>query len=268
MTNKCKAKTKSDVQCKKPIYLFGYCKQHLNLKKKALLMLIISIFTYIILQLIIPHIFTKSVENFEKSNQASVVNDFNCELEKVIQAPIFESDIFNESLYITVANSEKGPFSLGIGESNCVFPDTDYCVYYQDNQGDCNLSMKVNKQGEILLNANLYDASGIAIGIIRDNYLRLNEDCSFMFNYDENAVEIVDNHLNVIFSLEKVDYNRLLLRGIYKFGSEYLVMNGGDMMMKIEEKKNINRKLFVIPRLFNYTGKNGGAFETFKDIFY
>jgi len=255
MIRKCNAKTKNNTQCSRPIYLFGYCKQHLNLKKKAFWAILISIVSYLLLQLIIPHIFNKSLENFEKNNSGIIVNDFNCETEKLIQAPIFENDIFTQSLYITIANSQKGSFSLGIGKSGCISPNTEYCVLYEDDQGNCNLIMKVNEQGRILLDADLYDPSGLAIGVIRDNYLRLNEDCHFMFNYDENAIEIVDNLLNVVFSLEKVDYNRLLLRGIYKRGRSYLFMNGGDYMIKVNDANEVDRKKFIIPRLFRYTGE-------------
>ncbi|OWW24058.1 hypothetical protein B4Q04_18315 [Zobellia sp. OII3] len=254
MEKNCKAITKEGNKCSKKVHLFGYCKQHLNLKKKAIWTFILLIPGYLLFELLIPYAFQKSIDSYEEKPQINVVNNFNCESEKLIQAPMFDNDIFSESLYITIANSEKGPFSIGVGNERCIYPDTEYCVLFEDKEGGCNLKIKINTKGQILLDADLYSVSGVAVGIIRDNYLRLNEDCHFMFNYDDNAVEVVDNHLNVVFSLDRIKYNTLLLRGAIKRGDEYVLMNGSDRML-IGNQDFFDENDFLIPRIFKYTGK-------------
>lgn len=135
----------------------------------------------------------------------------------------------------------------------CFFGD------FEDGHSDCNFRIR-HKDDGLLISLNLYDYNFNPVGVIVDNEFRVNDQCQFMVNYDNRAIEIVDNELRVVFSLELVSTNKFVFLGNLSLMNNAILLSGGpaDEIIMRDHSLNKDFEKFKrnIPRKFKYTGDN------------
>lgn len=231
-----------DGHCLNYAYKFGYCRKHYYNRIKWLRGGLIAIVIWTIVELFIPITIGGWLNNliWPKERFGGI---------------LFEKGVMEPEIKFKFAVGQDGKPSYFI--TTKISSDESRCIIGKlipDNE-PCTLSYKISEDGEFLLTAKLYDIEGKPVTIIKDNYVMEIDPNRYRYNYDDKGMEIVDNHLNVIFSLNLLEGNMVEMRGILKYSDKRMIIKGDTtMLLQADSAKKDYRYWESIPRLFEYTG--------------
>ncbi|MCR9264554.1 MAG: hypothetical protein NXH86_10375 [Flavobacteriaceae bacterium] len=247
MTDKIKRWCKvreEDGYCLNYAHKFGYCRKHYIKRIKWLRGGLITIVIWIVLELFIPITIGGWLNNliWPKERLGGII----------FERGIMEPEI--KFKYSVGLDGKPGYFvthEIPSSLSSCIIgkliPANELCT----------LSYRISEDGEFLLTAKLYDIEGLPVTIIKDNYLIDIDPNNYKYNYDDRGMEIVDKHLNVIFSLNLLNSTTVEMRGILKYGNSRMIIRGDSTMLLQSDDVEKNYGYWAsIPRLFEYTGED------------
>jgi hypothetical protein len=175
---------------------------------------------------------------------------------------------------INKANSEFFKVRIGGFTVNCTKNDLESGINIASLIANCNgdsmpVSIKL-LNGKILLNSKFYNLDDEIVGEIIDNNWAVNSNSLFMRNYDDNAIEVIDNY-DVVVMQVRMEANSIIINGIVHCGNLIFICNENSSYnldkspgaqkhwkemtgetLKDQYIKN-GRK---IERIFEYTGEN------------
>jgi hypothetical protein len=109
----------------------------------------------------------------------------------------------------------------------------------------------------ILLSSKFYSFENEIVGEIINNNWQINANVFFKFNYDSNALEVIDNYDIVIIQIVIKD-NNIRINGIIPCGNDILICsdeNIYDLNKNLQKKDSYIEQGRKIQRIFEYTGE-------------
>jgi hypothetical protein len=257
-TKKCNAITKKKTKCSKSTYFYFYCKQHWKMRIFSwwgLVFAVVSTTAVFLGFFVDGKEFIKEIKDGIKKEP----DYWYCEQDQNIRG---ELSIFNNT-------AKDSVFYIRYLEPGIMFElskedgRNDYFCYNPINENnkydDCTIRLEYDPELGILFSMEAYDTQDCLVGLIEKNNFLINEDCTFIWNMDDRAFEIVDNNYKVILSIERVNGNQFKFQGIIPDPSEklYTLISNTELLNKFS-RREIEEKLKKDPikRLFSYTGKD------------
>jgi hypothetical protein len=142
----------------------------------------------------------------------------------------------------------KGSLIEGMDLDNCIMCDNAFPI-----------TMKL-KNGKVFISCKFYNLNNEIVGEIENNEWQLNSNF-YKRNYDNNAIEVIDNYdiviMQVILEGEKIKIN-----GVLHCGNQLLICNGSGVIgHPLDPTSETEKSLYLsearkIKRIFEYTGDN------------
>lgn len=162
----------------------------------------------------------------------------------------------------------KDTILLCLSLNNQVIPKDGFCISkaaYVYGEDSCYIKGRVHQE-QILITTDFWSSDGERIGTIVDNKISLNQNCKVFTNKSPLAIEVYDNHGNVVFQLSHIKRKDMFfIHGIFHDGKEYV--------KHYKNQKSSNSNAFgsnysisnvPISRIFNKKGvfiSNSGALD-------
>lgn len=114
--------------------------------------------------------------------------------------------------------------------------------------GEFPLKIYFDENGEIKIDATIYQSEQTIGAVVKENEFAV-LDVGWDRNWDDKAFEIVDEHKNPMFQIERVQWNKIQIRGLLK-------ASNGWIFAANDKKLVVNPKQPIEPptRLFQYPG--------------
>jgi hypothetical protein len=129
---------------------------------------------------------------------------------------------------INTTNSRSFKVRIGGFVVNCTKYDLESGINIASLIANCNGdSMPVSVKllnGRILLSSKFYNLNDEIVGEIIDNNWVVNSNSLFMRNYDDNAIEVIDNY-NVVVMQVRMEENSIIINGIVHCGNLIFICN-------------------------------------------
>lgn len=111
---------------------------------------------------------------------------------------------------------------------------------------------------KLFITTKVFDREGRIIFEIDENNWSINPNNFYKRNYDNEAIEVIDMHDNVVFSL-KIENKKILISGIYNSGiGSTIIYQAGENLDRIPNNTPVveyNKRAKSIKRIFKYSGK-------------
>lgn len=206
---------------------------------------------------------SNTIENIDISRQLSEI------LDKVngltIQTNLIASDIKNEQKVkgnLSLRLPKKEYYQVDVGAGNQHYYSRDLLLKVKGlvelnsvfkNIPILNLKLKDN---ELLVSTKLYDFNGNVVTEINENKWAVGANI-FSKNWNEHALEIIDNKGNVALQLN-LKNDKIIIRGIIPTRIGIMILTDDDYRMLDYNDKDLSSKLFdysrKINRIFEHTG--------------
>ena len=273
MKKRCKAITKSGNRCKNKSVQNGLCRLHLGSNREVFLkrpiVWIALAFIAAFIGYVVNRVLDHATNNDISIKLNEIANDFDCDQERNIGGPLFKDDIVkNDTLWINyvsgIVNPQGGETTLHWGITRLPIDksgtdDFRGCVstFFDKEVRSCSMSVAFDELNNFLVSANIFDVNMNPIAVVEDNYIRVTN-CGYFLNFDDNGMEIVDPHLNVVFSLDRISDNDLKFKGILQINGIFYLLNGTPHVLVGNDGNQSKKMDYIrsIPRLFRYTGPN------------
>lgn len=249
----CKDYLKNGEPCTNKAKRWGYCGIHQRKWQKYLYKIIIGS----ILAFLTALPFYLFELYFKKKNEPIIIdnriNDFDYENEKWIRTIVFPNAEARrgEPIYWLLGEDSERSLTLGFGKLG--HDNERVCQPFRVDSTLCGLSFLLDSKNRLLVSADIYGENGEQAASLVNNKLLLNHSNQFMFNRDDYGFEIVDNHLNVILSVDLIDYNTIKVRGMLKFDTGFLFCTDREVSWRrFPEPSEKNYFKTLTSRLFEY----------------
>ncbi len=259
MKKQCKSLTKKSTRCSRNVWFLGYCKQHFFLSGKRIYYWLFGV------PLIIG--FFAQYAGLYQDLIKPVLNNFREPIYKVCPQDGKVRGIIRG--VPKLENRKVFPINLGIRKSKIK-------LHYYIGKGEnfqcfnpygtmfknvCPFSFKIDQEGYVFINIDLYDFDGKIIGRVRDNEFVLNINCEFSWNMDDKGFEIVNQNYDVVFSLNFSDDKEIYMQGVFYDLNQYVLISSNYIIFN-DDRDYIIEAQKELPKMFKYTGKE--YFETRK----
>ena len=117
---------------------------------------------------------------------------------------------------------------------------------------------KLSEDNRLLMSFDIYDWNGRKLGEIEDGNFILNRGSELSWNFDETALEVLDNEMEVLMNIQFFEKDKIVLNGLFHFqGGFFFCKDGYGTVMDNKEYLK-QHKIFRKPltRIFEYHGKN------------
>ncbi|WP_178988472.1 hypothetical protein [Winogradskyella schleiferi] len=111
---------------------------------------------------------------------------------------------------------------------------------------------------DILISGILHEKNGTRVIELKDGEWALNKASVFSINYDDTAIEIIDNDGYVLLQIEVIK-NKIYFKGIFYSNTMAVVFNDGIQSVSLDSEdfeQNLKSKVSTITRIFKHTGEN------------
>jgi hypothetical protein len=149
-------------------------------------------------------------------------------------------------------NVRLGGFNMGFSWQNLVSGINISSLLMTCNEDSIPLSIRL-KNGKIMLSCKFYNLNDEVVGEIMDNNWTLNPNSLFMRNFDDYAIEVIDNY-GVIVMQVRVEENNIIINGVVHCSNLVFICNEGSSY-------NLDKSPGAKKHMIELTGK------TFKDAY-
>jgi hypothetical protein len=141
---------------------------------------------------------------------------------------------------------------LILGRDNICLSDM---LHYSTN--DCMISFELDDNNHLLVSGKFYDTNQCLMVTVDRGQFILSPECTYTYNKDDYGFEIVDSTFNVVFSIDGIGNNEVIIKGAFISETRYLVFS--DYSFSINELERFDPETFdqgrkKIKPIFRYYG--------------